>query len=175
MSDLGLVESAIEIATDAHKSQLDKAGEPYIHHVLRVAESVWRDWSAGTGWASWNEPSGRQDAYIAALLHDVVEDGHVSAQDIGETFGVTVGEAVDALTRRESDSGKMPRYDYETYIYRVLNNPIACRVKLADLTDNLDRSRIASPTITDYERWGRYEWALAQVKERITWPKGRPF
>jgi len=100
---------------------------------------------------------------VVALLHDTVEDKHLTVEEIEKTFGYTVARAVEALTRLESDSGKMPRYDYETYIHRVATNSIAKYVKRSDLRDNLDRSRIPEPGIQDYERWGRYEWALAYL------------
>lgn len=91
----------------------------------------------------------------AALLHDVVED-------TGESFSglrlegvpeVVIG-AVDALTRREGET-------YETYVSRVSGNPIARRVKEADLICNMDLSRLGrAPSATDLERLDKYRRAL---------------
>src|SRR3990167_1001102 len=138
----------MKLAIEAHAGQRDKAGQPYILHVLRVMDGVKQH---------------DQQHMVVALLHDTVEDKHLTVEEIEKTFGYTVARAVEALTRLESDSGKMPRYDYETYIHRVATNSIAKYVKRSDLRDNLDRSRIPEPGIQDYERWGRYEWALAYL------------
>ena len=139
---------AMKLAIEAHAGQRDKAGQPYILHVLRVMDGVKQH---------------DQQHMVVALLHDTVEDKHLTIEEIEKDFGYTVARAVEALTRLESDSGKMPRYDYETYIKRVATNSIAKYVKRSDLRDNLDRSRIPAPGIQDYERWGRYEWALAYL------------
>ena len=62
-------------------------------------------------------------------------------------------EAVEALTKREGE-------DYEAFIRRVAPNPIAREVKLADLRDNSDLSRIADPTERDRERVRKYQRAI---------------
>lgn len=154
------LDEAIKVATIAHAEQKDKAGDPYIWHVLRVANEV-------------RYMGGDEDAQIVALLHDTVEDGHLTLEGIKVNFGAQVRAAVEALTRLESDSGKMPRYDYETYIYRVAKNPIAVEVKIADLKDNMDMTRIPGvPTITDWERWGRYHWAERLLQYHRAFPDG---
>ena len=70
-----------------------------------------------------------------------------------ERFPAVVLEAVEALTRREGE-------DYEAFIRRVAPNPIAREVKLADLRDNSDLSRIADPTERDRERVRKYQRAI---------------
>lgn len=111
MSDLDM---AIEVAVDAHRNQYDKNGQPYILHHLRVMLSQDDDVSR-----------------IVAVLHDVVEDSTtVGGGDILALFGGSIHEAVTALTRYEGES-------YEDFIVRAKANPIARRVKIADIKDNL--------------------------------------
>lgn len=144
MTKLGF---ALQAAEQAHADQKDKAGEPYIWHLIRVAETVRRG-----GYAEWLQ--------IVALLHDSIEDGHLTKHAIELHFGKQVAETVDVLTRRESDKGRWDHHDYEVYIRRVAKDQSAAVVKLADLEDNLNRDRMPRPwKIEDYERWGRYEWA----------------
>lgn len=118
MSDLT---TALKIAIDAHDSQVDKAGEPYILHPLRVMLSV---------------PAG--DARIVAILHDVAEDGESGWQDIHEgSFDERILDAIDAITRREDEV-------YTDFIQRCAVNELARQVKLADIADNLLPSRSAA-------------------------------
>ncbi|ABK44134.1 conserved hypothetical protein [Magnetococcus marinus MC-1] len=116
MADL---ETAIAIATRAHKGQKDKAGQPYILHPLRVMMSQTSD-------------TARQ----VAVLHDVVEDTEVTLQFLGETgFSYDVLYAVELLTRKPSEN-------YAEYLRRVMAHPIASAVKRADLEDNMDIRRL---------------------------------
>lgn len=134
------LERAIEVAAIAHAGQLDKAGEPYILHALRVMLGVPAD-----------EP-----ARIAAVLHDVVEDTGWSLDDLRTEFGATVANAVDALTRRNGET-------YTTYVNRLATNSLARIVKIADLKDNLILSRIPQPTDHDLRRWEKYRKTLARL------------
>lgn len=138
---MSTLERAIEIAARAHGGKLDKAGAPYILHPLRVmlrlATTVER---------------------IVAVLHDVVEDSEVSLQHlIDEGFSDTVVEAIDAVT-------KLPGEAYEDFMRRASLNPIGRRVKLVDLEDNSNLSRIPNPTERDYERLARYHRAIATIR-----------
>ncbi len=138
---MSTLERAIEIAVQAHRGQLDKAGAPYILHPIRVMLRV----------------SGLAER-LAAILHDVVEDSAWTLDQLAaEGFPPEVVAAVDALTRREHES-------YEEFVRRSGAHPIARQVKLADLTDNVDLSRIAAPDARDYERIARYERALAYLR-----------
>ncbi len=132
------LERAIEISAKAHTGQIDKAGQPYILHPLRVMMAV-----TGT------------DEKIVAVLHDVVEDTSVTLADLSdEGFAKTVIAAVFAITKTERES----RLDAAK---RVVLNPIARAVKLADLTDNMDLKRIALPSEKDLARMEEYK----QVRE----------
>lgn len=105
------IEDAIKIACEAHRGQKDKAGEPYILHVLRVALVMPDDLHRR-----------------AALWHDIIEDckdRHWQPQDAAWPY-------VKRLTKALGET-------YAEYIARVKVCPVARRVKLADLTDNFAR------------------------------------
>jgi (p)ppGpp synthase/HD superfamily hydrolase len=134
------LERAIEIAAQVHTGQVDKAGQPYILHPLRLMLAV-----------------SSTEARMAAVLHDVVEDTTVTLDELRAAgFPATVLEAVEALTKREGE-------DYEAFIRRVAPNPIAREVKLADLRDNSDPSRIAEPKERDRERIKKYSQAIVYL------------
>ncbi|EIC29586.1 MULTISPECIES: HD domain-containing protein [Methylomicrobium] len=131
---MSTLEKAIEIAVKAHAGQLDKAGQPYILHPIRVMLAV-------------DSPYER----LAAILHDVVEDTGISFEDLAdENFPAEVIEAVRALTKEPGES----RIEAAE---RAVRNPIARAVKLADVADNMNLSRIAEPTEKDRERLREYQ------------------
>lgn len=130
---MSTLERAIAIAATAHSGQVDKAGQPYILHPLRVMLAL-----------------SHEDERIAAILHDVVEDTNIDIQDLqNEGFSATVIDAVCALTKRPGET----RMEAAT---RAAQNPIARRVKLADNADNMDLSRITNPTEADFARLEEY-------------------
>jgi len=137
---MSTLERAIEIAAVAHAGQLDKAGQPYVLHSLRVMLRV----------------SGEHER-IAAVLHDVVEDTPVTVEQLAaEGFHLAVLTAIEALTKRPGES----RLDAAV---RAAAHPIARVVKLADNAENMDLSRIAQPTEKDKARFQEYE----QVRELL--------
>ncbi|MCC2314193.1 HD domain-containing protein [Cellulomonas xiejunii] len=119
-----LVTTARQIAKDAHRGQLDKAGAPYIGHPARVAGHA-----AAAG--------GDERVVAAAWLHDVVEDTDVTPDDL-RAAGIPddVVAAVVALS-------KVPGQSVEDYFAAVNRDPIAVAVKSADLADNTDPARLA--------------------------------
>jgi GTP diphosphokinase / guanosine-3',5'-bis(diphosphate) 3'-diphosphatase len=136
------LERAVEIAAKAHAGQVDKAGAPYLLHPLRLMLKM-------------RGP----DARIAAVLHDVVEDTGLTFERLeAEGFSQEVLYAVRLLTHD-------PAEDYFAYLERLKSNRIAHEVKLADLEDNLDLSRIANPTERDHARLEKYERAKAILAE----------
>jgi (p)ppGpp synthase/HD superfamily hydrolase len=140
-------EDALALAANSHKGQVDKAGQPYILHPLRVMTNLGRG-------ATEAERS-------AAVLHDVVEDCDVSFDDLrGLGFSEEVVTAVDALTKRPDE-----QENYMKAIRRLASNPIARRVKIGDLTDNLDLSRIPNPTEKDLTRVEKYRQAKKFLEE----------
>ncbi|HVF84581.1 MAG TPA: HD domain-containing protein [Abditibacteriaceae bacterium] len=132
------LEDAIALARRAHLGQTDKAGKDYIEHPLRVMENCRSD-----------------NAKIAAILHDVVEDSDCSLDDLRQmNFAPEVVEAVALLTKTDG-------IEYSNYIAQIKNNALAREVKIADLRDNMDLSRIAQPTEKDFKRLEKYRGALA--------------
>lgn len=133
-NSLALLRDALMIAWDVHMEQRDKAGDPYMYHVLRVVSSV----------------TGVEERIIAAL-HDVLEDGGDYGRDRVATLdlGMFQRESLDAITKRKGEN-------YGDYIMRVALDPIAAKVKLADLIDNMNRDRIKAPTAEDCARWSKY-------------------
>ena len=135
------LEDAIILATGAHRGQVDKAGEPYILHPLRVMLEL-------------KDEAGR----IAAVLHDVIEDTRITVDDLREGgYSEEVLRALEALTRREGES-------YQDFIERVAADPLARRVKLADLADNLDAGRLPGMTEADRQRLTRYRAARERLE-----------
>lgn len=137
-----LYQQALAIAKDAHKGQVDKAGVAYIHHPLYVASLVEGEL-----------------AKTIALLHDVVEDSGWTLEDLRkEGLPEEVVQAVGILTKKRNEN-------YEEYILRVKQNPLARQVKLADLQHNSDLSRLANVTDRDRERVAKYQKAIAFLSE----------
>jgi len=138
---MSTLERAIAIAAKAHAGKVDKAGAPYILHPLRVMLKL-----EGT------------EERMAAVLHDVVEDSDITLEQLrNEDFPDEVVDAVDAVTIR-------PGEDYDDFVRRAALNRIGRRVKLADLEDNSDLSRIAHPTEKDYARLAKYERAIQSIR-----------
>lgn len=138
---MSTVTKAIEIAARAHAEQTDKVGKPYILHPLRLMMQF-----------------DTEIEQIAAVLHDVVEDSTYTLDDLRtEGFSAAVIEIVDLLTHRDKDS-------YEHYIERIRTNPVARRVKLADLADNMDIKRLDQLTTKALARLERYHkaWLFLQ-------------
>lgn len=124
---------AIAIAALAHQEQTDKAGAPYILHPLRLLLRMQADVEK-----------------MAAVLHDVVEDTTWTLDALrDEGFPEEVLQAVACLTRQQHET-------YAAFIERVTHNPIARRVKLADLEDNMDLRRLRQCTPADIERLQKY-------------------
>jgi (p)ppGpp synthase/HD superfamily hydrolase len=133
---VSLLERAILLAVQAHRGQVDRSGAPYILHPLRVMLRV-----------------ETENERIAAVLHDVVEDTEWTLDGLrAEGFPEEVVQAVDCLTRREEES-------YDDRVARAAANPIARRVKLADLEDNMDVRRLARWSEEDAARFERYHRA----------------
>ncbi|MBQ5766586.1 MAG: guanosine-3',5'-bis(diphosphate) 3'-pyrophosphohydrolase [Burkholderiaceae bacterium] len=92
-------------------------------------------------------------------MHDVVEDSEWTLEDLlAEGIWPEVVEGIDAITKRVGEA-------YEIYLNRVKANPLALVVKLADLTHNMDLSRIATPTEKDFARIEKYRWAVDYLSE----------
>ena len=137
---MATLELAIEIAAEAHARQTDKGGQPYILHPLRLMFAL-------------NDPTDR----IVAVLHDVVEDSAWTFRDLSAVgFSRDAVDALRALTRKDGET-------YDDFIARAAANPIARRVKLADLADNSDMNRIPNPKQKDWDRTKKYARAITTL------------
>jgi (p)ppGpp synthase/HD superfamily hydrolase len=134
--EMTLLEKALEIALRVHAGQKQKDGSPYILHPLRVMARVHTD-----------------EERMAAVLHDVVEDSAVTIEDLRVAgFPEHVLETVRLLTHGEGIS-------YEDYVLRLKPDPMARRIKLADLEDNSDIRRLSGIEEKDLERLRKYHRA----------------
>ena len=119
---------AMNLAYSAHHGQFDKGGVPYIFHPIHLAEQMDDEYSC-----------------CVALLHDTVEDTYVTIADIRREFPAEVADAVALMTHEEG-------VDYFDYVRAISKNPIARKVKLADLAHNSDQSRIAGSAISEEKK-----------------------
>lgn len=137
-----LLEKALVIATKAHEGQKDKAGAPYIFHPIRVSNRC-----------------RTEEERIVALLHDVIEDTNVTSSDLLDAgFPPTIVEAVLSITRNEGES-------YEDFVIRSKQNLIGRQVKIHDLEDNMDITRLRQLTEKDLERLNKYLTAYRSLIE----------
>ena len=135
-----LLTLAIAIANQAHAGQLDKAGKPYISHPLTVMAQM-----------------DTLESKIVAVLHDAIEDSELKIEDlVKQGFPEFITDAIAAITKLDGEL-------YENYIMRVKSNAIARRVKIADVTHNMDMSRIANPTAKDFQRLEKYKKVLQEL------------
>ena len=130
------VESARLLAEQQHQGQVDKSGKPYILHPTRVAGRMKTPEEEVVGW-----------------LHDVVEDTGLSLAEIEQQFGPETANAIDAISRRENEP-------WGIYLERVKKNQIARSVKISDLIDNSNLSRLDNVTMVDVKRQEKYNRAL---------------
>jgi (p)ppGpp synthase/HD superfamily hydrolase len=131
---MATLEQAISLAAKQHEGQVDKANAPYILHPLRVMLNV---------------PT--IEHKIVAVLHDILEDTETTIEDLYQFgFQEHIIDTIVALTKKQGET----RLEAAQ---RARQNPIARVVKLADINDNMDLSRIQSPTIKDFERLKEYQ------------------
>jgi hypothetical protein len=146
--EVATIEKALQIAAKAHEGQKDKEGLPYILHPLRAMMSVQGE-----------------EAMIVAVLHDVIEDTPVTADDLRQAgFGEEVVAAVLCVTHKQEEP-------YADYVVRCRGNEIARRVKLADLADNwrLDRVLLRPQRLeADVARLRKYALSYKFLTDQIT-------
>ena len=136
-----LLSKAISIALKAHEGQFDKAGMPYIGHVMRVMQ-------AGK----------TEDEKIGGVLHDLVEDTNWTFEMLlAEGFPTHIIDALRCVTKLSDNE------PYNAFIQRVKTNPLAVAVKINDLTDNLDVRRLQNITDQDVERLRKYHNAYHEL------------
>lgn len=132
---------AMIIAYTAHHGQVDKSGIPYIYHPIHLAEQM-----------------DTEEECIVALLHDVAEDTEITLEELSKEFSATVIEALKLLTHDKS-------VEYMDYVRKLKNNPIARKVKLADLRHNSDITRMENPSERALKRREKYLMAIQILSE----------
>lgn len=141
---MNLLEHAIAIALDVHSGQKDRYGRPYILHPLHVMLQV-----------------ESEEEMTAAVLHDVVEDSEMTLDDLrAQGFPEEILAAVDLLTHDKS------AMSYDDYVRRLKPNPIARRIKLADLQHNMDIRRLKKIGPKDTARLEKYHRAWRMLTEQ---------
>lgn len=136
-----LTKKALKLCFEVHKNQTDKSGMPYVFHPFHLAEQMKDEYTVCT-----------------ALLHDVVEDSHLTLEDLRNYgFPDEVVNAVALMTHEENVT-------YFDYVRKIKTNPVAAAVKLADLEHNMDLTRIDNPTAHDLERAEKYKTAALILK-----------
>jgi (p)ppGpp synthase/HD superfamily hydrolase len=136
---------AIEIAVSAHKGQKDKSGADYILHPLRVMER------------------GKTEIEkICGVLHDVVEDSSWTYEALeNEGFSAEVIAVLRCVSKKSENE------DYEEFITRIAQNPNAVQVKINDLLDNMDITRLKELNELDLKRLNKYLKAYWKLQKGI--------
>lgn len=138
-----ILDRAKAIATSAHDGQVDKAGKPYIEHPIRVMNM-----------------GKTVEEKIVGVLHDVVEDSEWTFEMLEkEGMPKEVVDALKCVTKLSEEE------DYDHFIARVKTNPLAVKVKLNDLKDNMDITRLGKVTEKDLPRLNKYIRAYKQLTE----------
>lgn len=131
---MSTLKRAIEIATQAHQGQLDKAGRDYIGHPLRVIEM-----------------GKTEDEKIVGVLHDVVEDTDWTFDKLAEE-----GFSQDIIAALRCVTNLYKNESYDEFIERIRKNPLATAVKTNDLSDNMDIRRLPYLSDKDVKRLKKY-------------------
>ena len=137
-----LTNKALKLCFEAHKNQVDKAGMPYVFHPFHLAEQMDDEIST-----------------VCALLHDVVEDTHYTFNDL-----IDLGfpnEVIEVLTLLTHD----PAVPYESYVKKIATNPIAKKVKLADLKHNSDATRLTEVNSYVKSLHAKYKKAIEELSK----------
>lgn len=142
-----LIYKALEISTTLFEKDTDKGGLPYILHLIYVYKHVYT-----------------VEEKVIALLHDVIEDKKITKKDLIDIgFPSKIVEDIAILSRKKHT-------DYSLYIDTLVKSASkeALHVKLADLRNNMDMSRIKEPTVKDYERVkNRYTPSYEKILNRL--------
>ena len=142
---MSTLEKAIALAATQHAGQLDKGGQPYILHPLRLMLQF-----------------SNSTLQIIAVLHDILEDTATTTEDLEALgFSAKIIQAIQALTKQTGES----RLEAAK---RTALNPLATQVKYVDVLDNMNLSRINNPTARDFARLEEYKEVLEILKQAKT-------
>ena len=137
------LEQAITIAIKAHAGQVDKAGQPYVLHPLRLMLKF-----------------ETEVEMIVAVMHDVIEDSEFTQDDLKKFgFSESIVEAIDCLSKRNGEN-------YDDFVLRVSQNNLASKIKVEDIKDNLDITRLNKITDKDLKRVEKYHRALKALSKQ---------
>ncbi|MDE6500936.1 MAG: HD domain-containing protein [Ruminococcus sp.] len=142
-----MTNKAMRIAYEAHHGQYDVNGVPYIFHPYHVAEQMTDEITT-----------------CVALLHDVIEDTEVTFEQLEQEFPEEVITALRLLTHNKNT-------DYFDYIEKIVSNPVARKVKLADIEHNSDISRITDKNAVPAEKliyWKKKYSTARQIIEKYS-------
>ncbi len=149
------LDATLALVATAHASQVDKAGAPYVDHPRRVMARLLLRW-----------PDAPAEELHAALLHDVIEDTPITAEQLrAQGYSDRVLAILQLVTRGDET--------YEAFVERVATSGDigAIRVKLSDLADNLDPVRVAALPANGRGRGQRYEAAASRLGLALAAPK----
>ena len=142
MTDGKMLEKAIPLAVKYHSGQIDKAGKPYIMHLIRVMMK-----------------GQTESEKICGILHDIVEDTNCTFDTLKkEGFTNEVIDVVRCVTKIDNET-------YDDFISRILENPTAVKVKINDLEDNMNLDRLNEIRSKDTERLKKYNKALMRLSK----------
>ena len=137
-----MTKKALAVCFEAHKSQVDKSGLPYVFHPFHLAEQMKDEMTT-----------------IVALLHDVIEDTSITVKELRDMgFPADAIAAIQIMTHDKS-------IPYMDYLARIKKNPIAREVKLADLKHNSDLTRLNEVAEKDLERLKKYKKAISLLED----------
>lgn len=141
-----LTKKAMDLSFAVHRDQRDKSGRPYVFHPFHLADHMHTE-----------------EAACVALLHDTMEDGNVTLDDLRRVgFPPSVVDAVAALTHD-------PSVPYMDYVLGLRDKPLARKVKLADLRHNSNLARLDKVTPYDRRRQVKYLMAQALLDDSADW------
>lgn len=136
-----LLEKSIIFATEKHMGQVDKSGQPYILHPLRVMNNC-----------------SNIETKIVAVLHDILEDTDAAKEDLLEFLPEYLVDAIVSITKINNEA-------YEDYLERVSSNYYATQVKLMDLKDNMNLDRLNKIEMKDMKRYLKYRKTVEYLKD----------
>ena len=149
---LDIIEHAFDVMGIAHSGQVDKGGNYYFLHPFRVSQEIKKHFTY---------KHTDYDKFITecvAILHDVIEDTNITAEDLSnEGFEDAIVNRVVRMTRNEGES-------YMDYIKRIGEDNICRIVKMCDLKDNMDITRLDKLNNEDFNRLKKYHKAYKYLK-----------
>lgn len=149
---MNLINDMLTLAAVAHNGQFDKAGVPYIFHIMAVTEYTRQRW-------------GHEDEELLCIAagHDLIEDTDVDYQFLLEEFGERIADGILDLSKI---GGNFDPHAYEKYQYKVLSNLDAMKVKVCDLRHNMQPNRILMDAKTE-QRMDKYAKFRDLIEDKL--------